>query len=440
MRRYAISDAIALATQALDAAGQAEDGELQARALVFRGRAHEAAGASAEAFADLTEGARRSHETGDRRVEMLALRQLGGDVPVARGLPIGFSSDNLEHGLRIAESLGDRASQADLLSRLAVIASNRLQLGLALDYGRRAAAAGRAAGDEQALAAGLDGLKTACLYAGDLAGLAEVLAELRPLLRRLGDPFLRPWAECEAAFPAIAAANWHEAAAAIQSAIELNRRGGYPHFAIWFIAQQGWLERLRGNLGAAVALGQQAVELSREYPHNWCVAIAAATLGETLLLAGDRAAAIEHLDRGLAAARDAGVESYLVQCVAALARATGSLPLLTEAASLLDRADIAADRAWVPGFYAYLSIARGWVDCGEPDRARAVLTPLLAVAEREPWLPMLAWGLAVDGLALRRLGEREQATTQLTRASQLARTHGMPQVWREADVALAGAD
>jgi len=433
MRRYATSDAISLATQALDAASQADDGELQARALVLRGRVQEAAGAHAAAFADLTEGARRSHETGDSRLEMLALRQLGGDVPVAQGLPIAFSSGNLERGLRIAESLGDRASQADLLSRLAVIAANRLQLGAAVDLGRRAAAAGRAAGDEHALAAGLDGLKTAYLYSGDLAGLAEVLAELRPLLRRIGDPFMQPWAEFEAAYPLLAAANWDAAAAAIRSAMELNRRGGYPHFAAWYGAQLGWLERLRGNLSQAVAAGEQAVELCQEYPHSWCKATAGAILGDSLLAAGDHAAAIEHLERGLAAAREAGVETYLLRCTAGLAHATGSLPLLTEAASLLGQAEIPPDQAWLPGYDAYLSLARGWLSHDQPDRARAVLAPVLAVAEREQWIPVIAEGLAVEGRALIRLGRREQAEARLRRASELARAHGMPLVLREAD-------
>ena len=59
---------------------------------------------------------------------MLALHELGGDVPVSLGLPITYNETNLERGLQIAESLGDWASQADLLSRLAVVAANRLRL------------------------------------------------------------------------------------------------------------------------------------------------------------------------------------------------------------------------------------------------------------------------------------------------------------------------
>ena len=66
---------------------------------------------------------------------MLALHELGSDVAVSRGKPISYYASNLESGLRIAESLGDRASEANMLSRLAVIAANRLRLDEALSYG-----------------------------------------------------------------------------------------------------------------------------------------------------------------------------------------------------------------------------------------------------------------------------------------------------------------
>src|SRR5690349_18114601 len=54
MGRYAASDALALANQALQAAERVADAEVTARALVLRGRAHHATGADAAALADLT--------------------------------------------------------------------------------------------------------------------------------------------------------------------------------------------------------------------------------------------------------------------------------------------------------------------------------------------------------------------------------------------------
>jgi len=379
MGRFAASDAAALATQALEAGERVGDAEVSARALVLRGRALEAVGAHDAALADLTQGADGARAAGDRRLEMLALRELGGDVPVSRGKPISYYASNLESGLRIAESLGDRASEANMLSRLAVIAANRLHLDAALDYGRRAVATGRAAADVQALTAGLDGLKIAYLSLGDTRALADVLAELIPLLRRRGDLFLLQWAEFESAFLAVAAADWDQAAAAIEKAIELNHRSGYPHCAAWYTAHLGWLARLRGRDGEAVELGRRALELTEQHEHTWWQATACVMLGDTVLLAGDRAGAIGLFERALAVAQHAGMEAYLLRSAAPLAAATGSRDMLGQAAGWLEQASIPDGTAWVLGYEAYLSLAEAWLAHGEPERARAVLAPLLAV-------------------------------------------------------------
>ena len=432
MHRYAATDAAALATRGFDAAERAGDGEVRARALVLRGRAHEAAGAHDAALADLTQGAAGARAAGDRRLEMLALRELGGDVPASRGLPITDYTSNLESGLEIAESLGDRASQADLLSRLAIIAASRLRLGMALDYGLRAAAAGRAAADELALAMGLDGLKTAYLNLGDAASLTAVLAELGPLLRRRGDLFRLQWAEFESAFLHVAAADWDRAAAAMESAVEVNQRGGYPHWTPWYVAHRGWLARLRGHDDEAVAVGRRALAMTEQHEHIWGLAVACTMLGGTLVLTGDRAEAVELFERGLGAAEEAGVEAYVLRCAAPLAAATGSAALLAQAAGLLEEARMPDGGAWVLGDEAYLSVARAWLGRGEPERAREVLAPLLAVARRVPWVPTLAAALAVDGRALIQLGERESAAASLRHAARLAREHGLPHVLREA--------
>ena len=434
-RRYAASDAVALATQALQAGEQAADLEVSARALVLRGRAHEATGAHAAALDDLTRGAEGARAAGDRRLEMLVLRELGGDVPVSRGKPASYFAANLESGLRIAESLGDRASEANFLSRLGVIAANRLQLDAALGYGLRAVAAGRVGADEQALADGLDGLKTACLSLGDTRTLAEVLAELTPLLRRRGDLFLLQWAEFEGAFLAIAAADWGRATAAIETAIEVNRASGYPHCTAWYMTHLGWLARLRGRDDEAIAVGRRAVDLCEQHEHHWWQATTRTMLGDTLLVSGDRAGAVTLYEEGLAAARQSGMEAYLLRCAAPLAAATGSSAVLAEATDWLEQAGIPDGGAWMLGYEVYLSLAEAWLGHGEPDRARAALAPLLAVAEREPWIPALAAALAADGRALARLGQREQARAALQRAARLAGEHGLPHVLRAASEA-----
>jgi DNA-binding SARP family transcriptional activator len=436
MGRFAATDAAALATQALEAAGRIGSTEVSARALVLRGRAYEAADAGAAAFADITRGAADARAAGDRRLEMLALRELGGDVPVSQGLPISYCASHLESGLRIAESLGDRASEARMLSRLAIIAANRLRLDAALDYGLRAVAAGRAAADDQALAAGLDGLKLVYLSLGDTRGLAAVIAELDPLLRRLGDLFRLQWAGFEGGFLFVAAADLDQAAAAAETAIELNRQAGYARHAAWFVAHLGWLARLRGREEEAIALGRRAVELTEQHEHTWWQSSAQAILGGTLLAAGDRAGAIELFEHALAAAQHAEMEAYLLRSAAPLAAATGSLAILSQAAGLLEKATMPAGAAWVLGYEAYLSVAQAWLGQDDPERARAALAPLRATAEREPWKVALAEALVVDGRALIRLGERGQARSYLERAAGLAAEHGLPYVLRDARSAL----
>ncbi|HEX6522434.1 MAG TPA: AAA family ATPase [Streptosporangiaceae bacterium] len=450
MRRYATTDAIALSTQALAAAERCGDAEIRAHAQVMRGCAHEVVGDDEAALDDLTLGAAAARAVGDRRLEMRALSWLGrsrpwnvmadGRVTGPHAKRIDYYMSNLTSGLRIAESLGDRGNEADLLARLAVIAANRIQLDTALGYALRAVTAARASADERALASGLDGLKTACLSMGDLPGFAGVLAELHPLLRRLGDLFLLQWTEFETAYLAIASADWDRAMLAMEAAIEVNRRGGYPHYAAWYTAHLGWLARLRGRDDEAVRLGRKAVDIAERHEHTWWQSASCAMLGTTMLVLGDRAGAIGLFESGLAAAQDAGVEGNLLRCAAPLAAATGSATVLADADRLLAQASIPPGGAWLLGEEAYLALARAWLGRGEPDRARTVLAPLLELAERVPWLPALAGALAADGEALIRMGSREQAKATLLRAERLAAQHGLPHVRREARSALGNLD
>jgi DNA-binding SARP family transcriptional activator/tetratricopeptide (TPR) repeat protein len=439
MRRYAATDAISLATQAIDAAKVDGIAEVAARAAFIRGRAHEVSGDHRAALADLTDAATGAKAAGDRRLEMLLLRELGGDVPASLGHPVSGYLPNLERGLEIAEALGDRAAQADLLARLAILAANRLRYDAALDYAARAAAAARAVGSDQALPAGLDGLKTVLGGLGDVAGLRAVLDEMSPPARRLGDLFRLQWVEFESAFVSVAAADWTGAAAAMNAGIEANRRGGYPQNAAYYVAHEGWLARLRGRDEEAIARGRLALELTERHPHLWWQAATCAMLGQTLLVTADRPGAIGLFERGLAAAEESGMEAYMLRCAAPLAAATGSRVVLDQASALLDAATFPAGGAWVLGDECYLSLARAFLACGEPDRAHAVLSALLTVAAEVPWIATLAAALAVDGQALARLGQPAPADTALRTAERLAREHGLPHVLREARDALGAS-
>jgi tetratricopeptide (TPR) repeat protein len=297
--------------------------------------------------------------------------------------------------------------------------------------------AGRAAGDDQALADALDGLKNVYVGVGDLRALRPVLAELGPLVRHLGDLLHLQWFEFESAYVRIAAADWDGAVRAIESGIEANGRSGYPHSAAWYVAHLGWVARLRGLDDEAIRQGRRALDIVDRFPHNWWRAAASAMLGGTLLVTGDHAAAIELFERGLAAAEAAEIEAYALRCAAPLAAATGSRAMLARADGLLDKAALPAGGAWVLGDECYLAVARAWLAHGEPDRAHAVLAPLLAVAQQVPWIPALAAGLAVDGQVLARLGKAGPAGGALRKAARLARGHGLPHILTEATAALS---
>ena len=100
-------------------------------------------------------------------------------------------------------------------------------------------------------------------------------------------------------------------------------------------------------------------------------------------------------------------------------------------------AGLAAGDAWVLGYEAYLSVARSWLTAAQPERARAVLAPLLTAVERGPWVAGLAAALVVDARALGCLGEPAHARLALNRGTALARDHGLVHVLRDARTAAS---
>ncbi|HEV3295764.1 MAG TPA: hypothetical protein VG123_42865, partial [Streptosporangiaceae bacterium] len=105
---------------------------------------------------------------------------------------------------------------------------------------------------------------------------------------------------------------------------------------------------------------------------------------------------VKLFERGLAAAREAGVEAYLLRSAAPLAAATGSRLLLGEAAGLLERASNASTQLCVPnalsqrGGYALgaqageAAIRQVVTDAGFTRFRRAAETPFNLVYEVRP--------------------------------------------------------
>ncbi|HVH21463.1 MAG TPA: AAA family ATPase [Pseudonocardia sp.] len=435
-RRFATADAEQLAGRALVAAERAGDQELIAGAYLGRGLARAALGAFRTAFDDLRAALAAARLAGHRTLEMRALRELGGDAGVAVSMDEAIAC--LRDGLHIAESLEDRGMQARFLSWLAVQASNRLRFAEALGWARRAMTAAReTVGDEAVLAAGLDGLKNAYAYLGELGPLDGVLSELVPMLRRLGDLHLLEWAVFESAFASVGAADWLAAEARINEAITISRRSGYALDESWFTAHLGWVARLQGRYDDAVEHGHRAVRLAAGTEHLWFATTGDSLLAGTLLELGRTSEAARLLGAARQRAQVEGAEAYLLRCLAPLAEATGSASVLAEADALLAGIDAPPGTAWLLGTDAYLAVARCWLRHGDPGRARTVLRPLLAAADRQRWIPAQAAGALVDGQAASALGQAGAAVAALARSAELATRHGMPHLERAARAALA---
>src|SRR5699024_2001522 len=107
LRGLAARDAIALASHVIGWATSATQPELQARALLVRARAREMGAGYDDALDDLQQSLAIARDVGDQRLEMLVLRQLGGDVSTALRLHVRHYREHLDAALHLAESLGD---------------------------------------------------------------------------------------------------------------------------------------------------------------------------------------------------------------------------------------------------------------------------------------------------------------------------------------------
>jgi tetratricopeptide (TPR) repeat protein len=385
MRRHTARDAADLFDRACAAAEESGQAHVLGRAHLSRSRAREALTQFSIALDDIDEALRLAREADDQRLEMTALRALGGDVPVGLHHPITEMTVHLGEGLHLAAALGDRGAECDFSARLAVTAASRLRLSAALAHGRRALATGRAANDEAVLAVGLDGLKTALTYLGYVEELAAVTGELEPLLRRRQDSFLLRWCVFESSFVAAAHGDWAGARRRIDESIELTLRSPWTAYIGYFVAHRGWMARLAGDLPAALVDGRQAVEQTSSVDHPWWYATATGLLAGSLIEVGRDGEAAEVAARGAASVGTTAAEAFALLVAAPLAAAGGTDESLLAADAMVAAIDAPPDSAWVTGADAYLLVARAWTARGERDRAAATLAPLLAATGPHRW-------------------------------------------------------
>ncbi len=351
LRRSAVEDALGLLDRSL--AVETSFAQTRARALLARGAVHEARTEYDLALGDVDAALALASSSGDRRLEMAALRARGGDPSVALRLPADVLAAPLEAGLRLAAELGDRAAEADFTTRLTILDAGRLRLAAAHDRAERGLARARAAGSGEAVLLALDGLKTVLWYLGDGARLRAVLTELEPMVRARGYTWLLQWVVFESSFVAAAEGRHGDARRLVSDALEVNRRSGFAAYAGYMLAHDGWFARLDGDLATAGRVGREAVEVTSP-AHPWWFATAAGLLAATLVETGEHGEAEAVARRGLAATTDGSAAAGRLRCLVALAALTGTESDLALARAGLDAVTCPPGGAWVAGADAYL--------------------------------------------------------------------------------------
>ena len=370
LRRAAVEDAHSLVERTLAVPDLAP--EMRARALLVRGRVHEAGMSWTAAIRDIDEALAWARSTGERRLELAALRARGGDAAVGAQLVGDELLGSLEEGVRLAAELGDRRAEADFGGRMVVLEASRLRLATADQRAQRVLARARAAASEDSVVLALDGLKTVAWYLGDAPALADAVRELEPLLRTRDDAWLIQWVVFESAFVPAAYDRWDEAGSLVAQALDLNARSGFPAYAGYLRAYEGWLARLAGDLDRARHLGRRAVEATSAVDHPWWHSWAAGLLAATLVETGDRAEA-ETVARAGLAARSGTARPGRRLCAAALAYLTAEH---TRGAGDARRVDCPPGRAWVLGADAYLLLAGAALARGDDAEAMRLVSPL----------------------------------------------------------------
>jgi len=412
---------------ALEAAALALDSRTEARAHLLRGQVREALADFKGAFEDHQAALALTHEMGERALEISVLRGLGGDMLVGLGRPSAECIPFLEDALALARETGDPSAEASVLSRLAVIATNKLKFTDAYKYARRAVEQARKLNDERGLGFALDGLKTAAAYSGNIEVLQPVLNELEPILRRQGLISHLQWTVFESSFIPLARAQWEPASDRIKTALEINTRTGYEAYQGAFRAHLGWINRSRGDWDGAVREGEHAARLAGNVGHPWWVALAEVMLGWTLTELGDSRRAIEHLRKALDAAERDESEAYLVRALSHLGLALGlegksdeAETCMIRAEDLLHGVDAPPGEAFLHGAHSYFALARLRLARDEPRAAEALVRVVRDPSEKTGWVEVTAEADLLLGIA-RQDDELVKSAVDQARAGGLAR-------------------
>ncbi|MFL5870750.1 MAG: AAA family ATPase [Solirubrobacterales bacterium] len=389
---YSVAEAIEHFDRALAAAARLglEATDRTVREVTFaRGDLHFQGGALEASRRDLEAALAAAREVGDAQLQVDAVTGLVG---YWRGRDFDRASELMSETVAVSEGMPPLA-RVDSLSRLAIQYVQQLRFDRALEVGERALALASAEGDQRSAVRARDALKLVAQQLGDVERL-EVLTDdlLRSLRDRPEDAWYVPWVMLEAGFVPLARGQWEAAQRLLDEALELTRRRGHRYQEPLFLDAIGWLHRARGDHDSAIDAGRKAAALAEEIGAGEWASWSRASLGWTLLEAGDPAGAAQCLERGLRTAEAANPPAQVVRCLALLAAARAILGDADRAAELsrsasgyLDRVRVPPGRAWLFGAHAYLALARVRIEAGDSATAEAIASPLLHAARQSGW-------------------------------------------------------
>jgi class 3 adenylate cyclase len=442
-RVYALEAAIVHQSAALETAAQlglsAEVDERVRRLLLERGSSRHRQGDHEASLADFGQCLAAARTVGDRRLQAEALDNLAF---AEKPFDVERSSAHHDEALVIAQELGDAPLQISILGRMSLSRANNLDLAGALEAGERALELAEGTGGDDDRKIAIDALKLVALQLGDLERLGALTAELEDVERRQGDLWYLQWTLLESSFVPIAHAQWERATARLHEALAIHGRVGDAFAEPVLHDALCWLERSRGDYGAALAQGREAVQLTEGDRPGPFSAWTRATLGWALLDASAIDEAVPVLERGR---DDATTLNDRFRVCGHLAwaymlageRAQGDAAA-DEAEAALARLTIPAGGAFVYGFGAATALARAHLAAGRPQRGAVVLEPLLAAAERSGWQEATASVALVLGLCHAANDDAPAARALVRRAVDLAAEHALPGIEWEASRVLAG--
>jgi tetratricopeptide (TPR) repeat protein len=402
---------------------------------IQRGRVYAQTGTIERAQADFEAALRAARTAGNQASEMQALYALGSygwATDYQKAIPL------FEAALPLAQALDDTASQVRILSRMSIVYTNRLQLAQAFVHGQQALDLARALGDEHTLALAMDSLAVAAAFMGDFTTLEEIGPQLTAIHRRHGDLWYLQFALYQWCYVPIGQGRWDDAITQLEEALAINRRIGDRGNEPIYTSTLCWVHGSRGAYAHAFENGRLAVSRSEELGHTELLGWNAGCLGWALLEVYALEEAAQLLERGREAAEGTMALNLVLRCIGPLAWASWLLgdteraqTLAVQAEALCQQLTVPPGRAFLQGIHAYVAIAWVHLARGEAERARQLLTPVLAAAETCGWQEAIAYGSLIVGQSLLASGAGDQAEQALQRALQVTHDVSLPGVaWK----------